>query len=106
VIALFNTETAAKKALAEAQERLGWSVLRKYGDLTEADIQVLVLDDKLASSLVSRVRAEVSGLAGSLVSRLETLTDRYDSTLNDLTDELERLQTRVDAHLSVIGAAR
>ncbi len=44
LVKLYDTEAAHKKAAKEAQAELDEQTLRQYGDLTEADVQSLVLE--------------------------------------------------------------
>ena len=53
-IKLYDAEAAAKKAVKDAQAALDLATLKKYGDLTEADVKTLVLDDKWQATIVAR----------------------------------------------------
>lgn len=103
LIALYDTEATAKKAAKEAQAALDGQVLSKYGDLTESDVQVLVLEDKWNATLADRVDGEVTALTLQLVNRIQQLGERYAETVSDLHAELERLEARVNGHLESIG---
>ena len=46
LLKLYEAEAAAKKAVKEAQAELDLATLKKYGDLTQTDVKMLVLDDK------------------------------------------------------------
>jgi len=102
---LLMAESAAKKAAKDAQQALDTATLEKYGDLTEADVQTLVLDEKWASSIRSSVDSEVIGLTLALVDRLEQLGERYGSTVGDLDVGLADLEARVARHLADMGVA-
>lgn len=105
VIKLYEAETAAKKAVKEAQAQLDKATLKKYGDLTEDDVKILVLDDKWRATIVGRVGAEVEALTLALVARIHQLGERYAETVGDLDAELEKLQANVVGHLADIGVA-
>jgi type I restriction enzyme M protein len=105
-VRLYDAEAAAKKALKEAQAGLDLAALKNYGDLTEDEVESLVLDDKWASTIRNRVVEEVNALTLSLVSRIQQLGDRYAVTAGDLEAELERQQARVAAHLISMGVAQ
>ena len=64
--------------------RSTWPTLKKYGDLTEADVKALVLDDKWHATVASRVASEVNALTLALVSRIQQLGERYGETLGAL----------------------
>jgi type I restriction enzyme M protein len=104
-IALYEADSAARKAAKDAQAELDTATLKKYGDLSEADIQTLVLDDKWAATIRNRVVAEVNALTLDLVARIHQLGVRYAETVGDLDAELERLEAKVAAHLAAMGIA-
>ena len=103
LIDLYNTETAAKNAVKEAEAALDIAVLKKYGDLTESDVKALVLDYKWAAIVSDRIGGEVNALTLTLVSRIKQLGERYDETLVDLDIQLADIESRVAAHLSAMG---
>ncbi|MDQ3724673.1 MAG: type I restriction-modification system subunit M [Actinomycetota bacterium] len=103
---LLKAEAAAKKAAKEAQAALDRATLEKYGELTEAEVRELVLDDKWAETIRGRIADEVNSLTLTLVARIEQLGERYAETAGALTSELERLQARVSDHLVEMGIER
>jgi type I restriction enzyme M protein len=102
-IELLQAEAAAKQAAKEAQAALDTATLMKYGDLTETDVQTLVLDDKWAATIRNRVLGEVNALTLDLVARIQQLGERYAETAGALDAELERLEATVDGHLATMG---
>ncbi len=102
-VKVFDAEGAAKKAVKEAQAELDLATLKKYGDLTEADIKNLVLDDKWSATVRTRVVGEVNALTLDLVSRIQQLGERYVETVDDLGLELEKLEAKVRSHLAAMG---
>lgn len=102
---LVNAEAAAKKAAKEAQAELDTATLKKYGDLSEADVQTLVLDDKWQATIARGVGAEVNALTLALVARIQQLGERYAETVGDLDAELDALNTKVVDHLADMGVS-
>lgn len=100
---LYNEESAAKKAVKDAQADLDAATLKKYGTLTEQDVKTLVADDKWRATVVLRVAGEVEALTLDLVARIQQLGERYAQTVGDINDELEMLDAKVAAHLTRIG---
>jgi type I restriction enzyme M protein len=103
VITLLNSESVARKAAKDAQSDLAVVTLKKYGDLTEADIRILVLDDKWKATVSRRVDGELTSLVLDLVARIQELGERYSETLSNLESELQNLNSRLSAHLAEIG---
>ncbi len=97
LIELYTPRLTAKKAAKEAQAELDLATLKKYGDLTEADVQTLVLDDKWAATIRSRIAGEVNCLTLDLVARIQQLGERYAETVGDLDAELRGLKPRLRA---------
>jgi type I restriction enzyme M protein len=102
-IKLYDGEAVAKKAVKEAQAALDLATLRKYGDLTESDVQALVLDSKWAATILERVLAAVHGLTLDLVTRIQELGRRYAETIADLEAELQERNAQVARHLADMG---
>lgn len=99
----YDAEAAAKKAVKDAQTELDLATLKKYGDLTEADVKGLVLDDKWRGTIARRVSGEVEALTLDLVARIQQLGQRYAATVGDLDTELQKFEARVMAHLTAMG---
>jgi len=100
---LLWAEAAAKKAGKAAQADLDLVTLKKYGDLTERDIQNLVLDDKWAATTRDRITGEVNALTLTLVARIQELGDRYVETVAMLDAELATVKSKVSGHLADMG---
>jgi type I restriction enzyme M protein len=103
LIKLYETETAAKKAVKDAQAVLDVATLKKYGDLNEDDVKTLVLDHKWHATIATRVGGEVNALTLVLVTRIQELGERYAETLGELDAELEKLEAKVATHLAEMG---
>jgi type I restriction enzyme M protein len=103
LIDLYSEEAAAKKAAKDAQAALDLATLRKYGELTEANVRTLVVDDKWHSTIADRIVAELHSLTFALVARIKQLGDRYGETLDALEAELVSLDTCVASHLADMG---
>lgn len=98
-IEILQAETAAKKVAKEAQVKLDTATLKKYGELTVADLQALVLDEKWGATINDRVVGEVNALTLNLAARIQQLGERYAETVSELDAELEKLEACVADHL-------
>ena len=103
LIKLYGADADAKKAAKEAQVALDVATLKNYGDLTEAVVQSLVLDDKWAATICNRITSEVIALTLELVARIQDLGERYAETVGDLAAHLEKLEAKVAIHLADMG---
>ncbi|MDR6413467.1 type I restriction-modification system subunit M [Pseudarthrobacter sulfonivorans] len=103
LVGLYDSETATKKAVKEAQVDLDLAALKKYGDLEAEEIKQLVLDDKWRAAIGGRIAGEVDGLTLGLVARIQELGGRYAATTTDLDSMLSELEGRVSLHLAKMG---
>ncbi|MCA9564683.1 MAG: hypothetical protein KC561_14405 [Myxococcales bacterium] len=105
LISLYEDEAAAKRAAKDAQAALAGSTLAKYGELSDADVQDLVLDAKWREVVTRRASSEAEALTLALVSRIHVLGDRYAETVSALDQESEELSAKVAGHLAAMGVS-
>ncbi|MEB3971261.1 N-6 DNA methylase [Mycobacterium ulcerans] len=103
LIKLYDADAAAKKAVKDVQAKLDAAVLKEYGNLTEDDVNSLVLDEKWHATVRSRIAGEVTSLAHNLVARIQQLGERYAQTVSALDSELADVQAKVAQHLLAMG---
>lgn len=100
---LAEQESEAKKAIKEAEKTLNAEVTAKYTKLTEAEIKVLVVDDKWITSIEQSVKGEMDRISQRLTGRIKELAERYATPLPKLATETEKLTGKVDEHLKKMG---
>ena len=103
-LTLAEDEGEASAKLKTAQEALMTKVAGKYGQLTEEEIQTLVVDDKWLAALAAAVQGELDRVSQTLTGRIRELAERYASPLPQIVDEVASLSARVDEHLMKMGA--
>jgi len=103
VIRLMNTEAAAKKAVKEAETALTEATLKRYPDLTEADIRTLVVDDKWLTDIAGLIDAEIEARTEQLTARVRVLTERYGETVEEVAVRLDVLERKLVRHLTAMG---
>ena len=96
-------EAELKKAIKEAESALELLAYQKYPQLTEAEIQTLVVDDKWLTTLAAAIQDELDRVSQTLTSRIRLLADRYAAPLPQIVDEVEELAAKVAAHLEKMG---
>jgi type I restriction enzyme M protein len=104
-LALVEREAKASKKVREAVAALERKVAEKYGELSEAEVKQLVIDDKWMKTLDDAVRAELERIAQNLTGRIKTLAERYETPLPQLAAAAEKLAEKVEAHLDRMGFA-
>jgi type I restriction enzyme M protein len=100
---LCNLEAEAKKAFREADLELDDLAYTKYAKLTEADIKILVVDDKWLTAIGAAVHGEMDRISQALTQRVNELADRYATPLPQLASEVETLSAGVAVHLKKMG---
>jgi type I restriction enzyme M protein len=99
-----NTDEAElKKAIRDAEASLDQLAYDQYPQLSEAEIQTLVVDDKWLTSVSQAIQGELDRVSQTLTSRIRLLADRYAAPLPQIVDEVEQLAAKVAAHLEKMG---
>ena len=104
-LGLSDKVIALKKHVRESESALDTLAYEKYPKLTEAEIKTLVVDDKWMASLQRDVQCELDRVSQTLTVRIRELAERYATPLPRLTDDVAMLATRVNEHLTRMGAS-
>jgi type I restriction enzyme M protein len=102
-LALTEQEADTSAQLKTVLDALIAQVAARYRQLTEADIQTLVVDDKWLASIKAAVQGELDRVSQTLTGRIRQLAERYATPLPQLVDDVAALAARVDAHLQRMG---
>ena len=100
---LMTQEKTAKDVVKTQSEALNLAIFKQFGQLSEEEIKELVVKDKWLTTLQSRIENRLENAIQQLISRLNTLEDRYRSPMAELAQEVEMWQRKVDAHLKRMG---
>ena len=100
---LIEAETQAARAVKEAQARLDEQVLTHYAKLTEAEIKLLVVENKWFADIRVAIKGEVERLTQRLAGRVKELEERYARPLPELEQGVEAFSARVEGHLKRMG---
>ncbi len=100
---LLEQETEASKKIKDAQKALNVKVTAKYKVLSEDEVKTLVVEDKWLTTLASDVQTELNRISQSLTGRIKELAERYVTPLPKLSEEVEVLTGKVEAHLKKMG---
>jgi type I restriction enzyme M protein len=87
----------------DAAKALESKVSARYSQLTQADIQTLVVNDKWLVALGMSVQGELDRVSQTLTGRIKQLTERYATPIPQLAAEVEALADKVDEHLKKMG---
>jgi type I restriction enzyme M protein len=101
--AQFGEEAQTKKVIKEAEKALDRKVLAKYPALSLEEIKTLVVERKWFDALATAVTGEVDRRSQALTGRVKDLALRYAIPLPRITDNVETLSVKVEAHLKTMG---
>jgi type I restriction enzyme M protein len=102
-LALTEQEAHTGAQLKTAQDALIARVAARYSQLTEAEIQTLVVDDKWLATVAAAVQGELDRVSQTLTGRIRQLADRYATPLPELTTQVETFAAKVAGHLERMG---
>ncbi|MEK6371695.1 MAG: class I SAM-dependent DNA methyltransferase [Acidobacteriota bacterium] len=102
---LLDTQTDLKAKRKAAQEDLDKEIDARYPKLSDAEIKVLVVDDKWMTRLEAVVQSELDRVSQTLTGRIRDLAQRYATPLPQITDEVAMLAGRVEEHLKKMAAS-
>jgi type I restriction enzyme M protein len=102
---LNDRESEAKAAAKDAKAALDTKTIAKYAKLTDAEIKILVVEDKWLAVLDADVQTELDRVSRSLTNRIQQLEERYSVPLPGLVGRVADLTVKVEAHLTRMGFA-
>lgn len=100
---LNTKEAELKKTLKEKEAELDAKAYAHYPKLTEAEIKVLVVDDKWLTSLSTAIHGEMDRISQALTQRVKQLAERYETPLPQIETQVADLEQKVKAHLAKMG---
>ncbi|MGM0580732.1 MAG: type I restriction-modification system subunit M [Bacteroidota bacterium] len=92
-----------KKEGKEQEELIDEKAYAHFQELTEKEVQELVIDKKWLARLKADIDSEIEAISQRLTGRLKELADRYADTLPNLEQETEDLEMQVKGHLEKMG---
>ena len=100
---LLDRESAADKAVKEAQKTLDAKVFKKYPQLAVEEIKELVVRDKWLATIEGDVRSEIERVTRQLTKRVRLLEERYANPMPELMEKVDLLNGKVEGHLKHMG---
>jgi type I restriction enzyme M protein len=102
---LNDEESDFKKRLKDAEADLDTKALAKYPKLTEAEIKMLVVEDKWLAALDAAIHDEMDRISQVLTHRVKELAERYETPLPQMVTRVANLEAKVNMHLERMGFA-
>jgi type I restriction enzyme M protein len=98
-----DQETSLKKKLKDAERALDSKAYAKYPELTEKEVQFLVVDDKWLGTLDAAIHGEIDRICQALARRLKELAERYETPMPRIVNSVVDLEKRMNSHLGKMG---
>ena len=102
-LSLMDAESNYKKALKQAETDLDERLKKKYPQLTLEEIRHLLVEEKWLSAIYSGIDAIHEAVSHRLSARVTQLVERYEYTLKECEDEVDRYEVKVKSHLERMG---
>ena len=100
---LLTRQGDINKKIKEAEADLDKKLYARYPTLTEEEIKILVVDDKWMAAIETAIKTEMDRISQRLTRRIKELAERYETPLPEQTEEVKKLESRVNAHLEKMG---
>lgn len=94
-----------KSAIKRSETELDQLAHDKYPELSEAEIKVLVVDDKWLSAIDKAVHGEMNRINQALTVRIKELAEQYETPMPKQTRKVASLEKKMNAHLEAMGFA-
>ena len=101
--ALLEKEKELKAKIKSATANLDKELLAKYNSLNEPEIKEMVIHDKWLASIYGSINEELERISHSLAGRIKNLTERYETPLPNLSNDVKELSGTVNQHLEKMG---
>lgn len=101
---LHKQEAQLKKTLKDQDTALDKKAFDQYAQLSEGDIQTLLIAHKWLPPLQAALDGELERITQTLTQRTRELHERYARPLSAIEQEVQTLSARVQAHLKTMGA--
>lgn len=99
----YTKETKLKKEIKTAEANLDVLLLKQYAELTDDEVQNIVVNHKWLAYLQNALQTEVESISQSLTATIKTLAERYNKTLKQLDATVTDLESEVNTHLDKMG---
>ena len=100
---LLEKQTDIKNKIKKSQIQLNLKLEKKYYELEDREIKILIVEEKWISHLSDVLQNELERVSQTLTGRISELAKRYLIPLPKLNSEVEDLSKQVSKHLNKMG---
>ena len=98
-------EAGLKKCLKTVEAVLDGLAYAKYPELSESEINTLVVDDKWMAALDAAIHSEMDRVSQQLTQHAKELAEQYEIPLPQMLDRVAKQEAKVKRHLETMGYA-
>lgn len=102
-LCLSDEKDAFNKTLKDRRNKLTAAVVKKYADLSESEVNMLVVERKWLASIIGGCEALMQNVTHQISSEVTALAERYETTLGETTTAVNDLEKNVLASLQEMG---
>lgn len=102
---LNGEEAELKKKLKDADADLDAKALAQYGKLPEADVKLVVVDDKWLAAIDKAIHGEMDRVSHALTQRVKELSERYETPMPEVSKRTAAIECNARRHLEKMGFA-
>ena len=102
-IVLDAKQAELKANIKKQEEALDKKAYEKYPQLTETEVQSILIEHKWLPAIEVTVKTEMDRISQQLTGRVKELIERYDIPLPSLDKEVKSLEVKVNTHLKKMG---
>lgn len=102
---LLEKETKLKADIKKVLAELEIKIINKYPKLSIEEIKTIVVDKKWMATIEAKIKTEMDAISHRLTERIKELSERYESTMPELTSSVTDLTSKVEHHLKKMGYA-
>ena len=103
LLLLFDREAKLKKTIKQKQTELDEATLAQFHQLSQEEVQTLVIEDKWLTAIRADIQSEIDGISQRLTGRIKELAERYTHTMGELDEQVAELEKKVSSHLEKMG---
>lgn len=100
---LCEEQSDLSKKLKEKTAKLDDELLTKFKQLSEAEVKILVVEDKWLTTIEKAINSEMQRISQRLNQRVKELAERYENTLPEILNSVNEWEEKVNAHLKNMG---
>ena len=100
---LYVKQSDLKKQIKELHSQLDENLYKKYQKLTKNEIKELVINEKWFFTIHNLIDDEIERISNKLSGRIKELQTRYETPLEDISNNLQIFSKKINGHLKVMG---